>query len=115
MKSISSLVCCLVLALCAAGCWVPELPDNTLFICDTAADCAAEGVVCAPRVGDRGYCCTPTAEVCNGKDDNCDGQLDNLANPPTEVCNGLDDDCDGKADEDFNFQTDIAHCGGCGT
>ncbi|HEX5754407.1 MAG TPA: MopE-related protein [Archangium sp.] len=79
MKSFSSLFCCLVLALSAAGCWVPELPDDTLFSCDTAEDCAAQGVVCAPRgAGLRGYCCTPTTEVCNGKDDNCNGQLDDL-------------------------------------
>jgi len=79
MKSFSSLFCCLVLALSAAGCWVPELPDSTLFSCDKAEDCAAEGVVCAPRTGQRGYCCTPTAEVCNGADDNCNGQPDDLA------------------------------------
>jgi hypothetical protein len=79
MKSFSSLFCGLVLALSAAGCWVPELPDSTVFICDTAEDCAAEGVVCAPRAGQqRGYCCTPTTEVCNGADDNCNGQLDDL-------------------------------------
>ncbi|OJT24936.1 hypothetical protein BO221_11115 [Archangium sp. Cb G35] len=80
MKSFSSLFCCLVLALSAAGCFVPELPDDTLFSCDKPEDCAAEGVVCAPRgAGLRGYCCTPTDEVCNGQDDNCNGQLDDLA------------------------------------
>jgi hypothetical protein len=30
-----------------------------------------------------------------------------------EICDGLDNDCDGFTDEDFNFQTDVNHCGGC--
>ncbi len=60
----------------------------------------------------------PTAEICNGKDDDCDGQTDegvqntctdyttcntfqtcaNCALTPTEVCNLKDDDCDGTVD-----------------
>ena len=78
---------------------------------------------------------TPSPEICNGEDDDCNGQVDELwaelgmpcdgddadlcaggtmgcapdmagvicmgdeATP--EVCNGLDDDCDGEADEDW--------------
>jgi hypothetical protein len=50
---------------------------------------------------------TPSAEVCNGIDDNCNGQVDEgltcqtpcVPDPP-EVCNGLDDDCDGAVDEE---------------
>ncbi|MBO6938882.1 MAG: hypothetical protein JJ863_28195 [Deltaproteobacteria bacterium] len=30
-----------------------------------------------------------------------------------ESCNALDDDCDGAADEDYDFDTDIRHCGAC--
>ena len=69
--------------------------------------------------------CTPQAETCNNKDDDCDGQVDegltqncttscgagtktcqngtwsacqmNTA-PPAETCNGKDDDCDGNID-----------------
>ena len=79
MKSISSLFCCLLLAVSAAGCFVPELPDDTVFSCDTAADCAAQDEVCVARAGLRGYCCKATTEVCNGRDDDCDGQKDELA------------------------------------
>ncbi|PIE19497.1 MAG: hypothetical protein CSA65_02370 [Proteobacteria bacterium] len=64
--------------------------------------CAADGsgVVC-DAVGKA-----PGTEVCNNKDDDCDGQVDEdipggcvpcIAQP--EVCNGKDDDCDGDIDE----------------
>ena len=39
----------------------------------------------------------PTEESCDGKDNNCDGQKDNVQGK-TEICNGLDDDCDGRID-----------------
>lgn len=41
--------------------------------------------------------CTPAAEVCNGRDDDCDGRSDEHA--ATERCGGGDDDCDGRTDE----------------
>jgi hypothetical protein len=80
MKSISSLFCCLLLAVSAVGCFAPDLPDDTVYSCASTADCGEEGLVCAPRAGLRGYCCRPTTEVtCNGKDDNCDGQVDEFS------------------------------------
>jgi len=30
-----------------------------------------------------------------------------------EMCDGLDNDCDGETDEDFDVDVDPAHCGGC--
>jgi hypothetical protein len=52
----------------------------------------------------------PSAEVCNGEDDNCDGAIDEQVSAPcggcgvpedaTEVCgDGVDNDCDGDIDE----------------
>ncbi|MBK8169411.1 MAG: hypothetical protein IPK60_03590 [Sandaracinaceae bacterium] len=32
----------------------------------------------------------------------------------TEVCNGFDDNCDGNIDEGFDFQNDPNNCSGCG-
>jgi hypothetical protein len=79
MKSFSSLFLCVLLAVSAGGCFAPDLPDETVYSCDTTADCGTEGLVCAPRAGLRGYCCKPATEVCNGRDDDCDGQADELA------------------------------------
>ncbi|ATB35759.1 putative lipoprotein [Cystobacter fuscus] len=86
MKSISSLVCALgcglVMAVAASACWVPELPDGTVFSCDSNEDCTLAGEKCVPRAGLSGYCCAPSAnptEVCNGVDDDCNGQKDDLA------------------------------------
>jgi hypothetical protein len=33
--------------------------------------------------------------------------------PQPEICNNKDDDCDGMIDEDFNLNTDPLHCGSC--
>jgi len=70
--------------------------------------------------------CTPSREVCNGRDDDCDGRVDDgiaavscgvgacrrtvsctggrmaactAGRPGAEVCNGIDDDCDGRVDD----------------
>lgn len=53
--------------------------------------CAGDGsgVVCDGGVG-------PVAEICDGKDNDCDGTPDN---GPDEVCDGEDNDCDGLIDE----------------
>ena len=61
--------------------------------------------------------CVPAAEVCNGDDDDCDGDTDEgvlnacgaCGDVPAEVCNGDDDDCDGDTDEGV-----LNACGACG-
>jgi hypothetical protein len=73
----------------------------------------------------------PTAEVCNGIDDDCDGIVDDVDNKGSiqatrcqcfgssllavqnEVCNGIDDDCDGAIDENGNCcnNGDTQSCG----
>jgi hypothetical protein len=84
---------------------------------------------------------TPTAEACNGQDDDCDGVVDEdqpmvtcgvgacqrtqpscgdggvLActpgTPTAETCNGQDDDCDGVVDNGFDVTSNVQHCGAC--
>ena len=70
--------------------------------------------ICAlgiPRCIDGIYGCDilkePTAEACNGLDDDCDGVVDEEVKnacgtcgpPPEEVCDGRDNDCNGEVDE----------------
>ena len=62
--------------------------------------CIDGNIVCVP---DR----EPEDEVCDGRDNNCNGQVDegltnacgNCDPDPQEECNGEDDDCDGTVDE----------------
>ncbi len=86
---------------------------------------------------------TPTAEICNGRDDNCDGNVDENVSracnsacgagteicsagtwgtctptaPPPETCDGIDNDCDGETDEDVaevGQRCDTGALGPCG-
>jgi hypothetical protein len=71
----------------------------------------------ADGVGDACDPCVAEEEVCNGRDDNCNGWIDeDLRNAcgecgpvPDEVCDGVDNDCDGRSDEGV-----LNACGACG-
>jgi hypothetical protein len=116
--------------------------DCTTDVCDPAVGCShfpvSGSVTCGVGACQRTVACgggtpqtcvpgTPGLEVCNGIDDDCDGQIDEgfgtttcglgvcqrtaqncldgapqtcaPGNPSLEVTNGLDDDCDGLVDE----------------
>ncbi len=56
--------------------------------------------------GPLGAPCNTREEICDGKDNNCNGQVDEgdvckpVCTPANEVCDGVDNDCDGQIDED---------------
>ncbi len=63
----------------------------------------------------------PSTEICDGEDNDCDGQTDEgVTNRcgtcdalPSEVCDGQDNDCDGLADESLN-NLGACQINGCG-
>lgn len=67
----------------------------------------------------EGFCepteCMPPGmpESCNGRDDDCDGSIDEETNVIAELCNGRDEDCDGLIDEGFDSDGDDFNV--CGT
>ena len=81
-------------------------------------ECSAGTQVCADGVW--GLCeneVKPTAEICDDKDNNCNGKVDEgvlnacgaCGELPVEVCDGVDNNCDGKIDEGL-----VNACGACG-
>jgi hypothetical protein len=72
--------------------------------------CYQSGVAgCDPATGCKGECkqgayvCTNGSLVCAG-----------MVTPTVEVCDGKDNDCDGVVDDGFDLDSDINNCGGCG-
>jgi hypothetical protein len=67
------------LALALARCSFGIDPDQGHFSCMTLADCAS-GQECIPQADGGNGLCYPTGvcvpETCNGKDDDCDGVVD---------------------------------------
>lgn len=100
---------------------------NGTWICDSSGS----GLRCSATPG------PPQTEVCNGLDDNCNGQIDegvtrscqsicgsgtescsngrwvncNARQPSPEKCNGIDDDCNGQIDENWSQKNDTCVVG----
>ena len=56
---------------------------------------------CDGQIDENNVCCKPTAEICDGIDNDCDGEIDEEGVCCTaEICDGIDNDCDGEVDED---------------
>jgi hypothetical protein len=103
---------------CATGfvCNNPGGPGFCVPSCTVGTgECQVTGVKkCSGAccVNDGSATCTPltagtgATEICNGKDDNCNGIIDDppvcqTCNPTSEVCDGRDNDCDGIIDNNL--------------
>ena len=79
--------------------------------CDGQTDEALGGASCAASNA-LGTC--SGKQVCQGGA----GLVCDAATPAAEICNGEDDDCDGQTDEGFvgdaGIPATVAHCGACG-
>lgn len=98
------------------GCVAPPpcADDNDCSVedaCQTATcDGSSRTCIFAPLDGDNDEF---LPRVCGGQD--CDDG-NHLINPNgTEICNEKDDDCDGMVDEGYNLLTDRQNCGTCST
>jgi len=91
--------------------------------CSNDPGCAIAGWTC--DAGTKQCTCSPSSELCNGKDDDCDGIIDdNAANADCDsqiagsLCNGAQCQCSAPLTHCGNacvdLTSDAANCGGCG-
>ncbi len=98
-------------------------------------DCKNQGCTCKDM---KCACCTPSTEICDNKDNDCDGKIDEdlsrdcktacgsgketcragkwegctAPKPQTEICDGKDNDCNGQIDEGCQCQSGTSRpCG----
>jgi hypothetical protein len=79
-----------------------SLPDDGKYKCASDADCGGGGFICFQS----SFCCKPG-------DEGCIPAGGGGGSAGAEVCNGADDDGDGEIDEGFNKQNDRNNCGQC--
>ncbi len=97
----------------ATGCESNSVTDPT--------NCGECGIICATVNPSKvGICldkkcsfvgCAPGTQNMDGNPANgCECTIGGQ-----EICNGIDDDCNGEVDEGFDLWTDLNNCGACGT
>ncbi|MFT7581109.1 MAG: hypothetical protein ACI9MR_002783 [Myxococcota bacterium] len=112
-----------VLADCLGGAGGAPTPGASFCVAGERVTCDANGAIInnpcpsGQSCNACGGCGAVPTEVCNYRDDDCDGGIDegvrNICGGcgavPMETCNFADDDCDGDIDEGVRNA-----CGGCG-
>jgi len=101
----------LALVLLSSGCSVQPYCLNCT---DAAAD--GGGLPDAADTGpaDTGLADTGPADTGPADTGPADAASDACVPGSPELCNGLDDNCDGEVDEGIDLTTDTNHCGSCG-
>jgi len=82
---------------------------NKGTICQSSADCTGGGT-CTLNVGE----CHQGTLACMGGAPQCDAVQQGFI-PHLEICDNKDNDCDGVTDEGFDTTSDVNNCGMCGT
>jgi len=96
------------------------LVDDGFAFLEDGENCGRCGIRCAYAHG-AGMCVDGLCQLvaCEAGFVDADGRPQNGCEARCEatgddVCNERDDDCDGQVDEGFNKQSDVDNCGGCG-
>jgi len=91
---------------------------SLIFICTwlfASAGCSRDPYCLGCEDGDSGQDAGASSDGDSDSDSDGDSDGDGGCSPDAaEICNGRDDDCDGETDEDFDLSRDPENCGECG-